>query len=493
MIPESHELQSWEWINYQSPRSLWFQGTSSRRQSKPPPSFELPTLAPAKRILRAITKLRTLLDTEFMDNRAINMHYGEDVSQACDRYFADLIGHRSKAGNLYTQLSRTIYARIATHWYAPPDILDIDYMALIQGHQIILDTEDLETKKILAEKRHYFDYFIGDKAGNINQQQGIHLQDPNVHLLQCIDDEGGISLQPLSEVIDEPSAPEQRSAPLPDLQAAAQTFITALAEVSDPEAIRALVKREIAKFERYSEFLDVYRNAIQAGIRSGALPLIDGETASRTYFTQAGVKYEQRRHYALIFLEAPDTPIQRPEPPPQPTPQTIASTDPNLAALLTQLSDSLQALQQADDRQPQIALDRKLDILIDTLTVLCLAILKRQQKLRGLPSSPPPQIPPSAPKRGRGRVNSELANAHIHKAIDAIMAYNNAPGRTHAEKWHIGKSSLKRLTHSSQAVIRRVFEQREREIEKHHKLHRLSKHHNLSGHEGKQIGDVIEM
>ncbi|KAI9129905.1 hypothetical protein ON05_030005 (plasmid) [Acaryochloris sp. CCMEE 5410] len=55
-----------------------------------------------------------------MDNREINRHYGNDVALACDLNFADLIDYQSVEGNLYTQLSRTIYARIATHWYAPP-------------------------------------------------------------------------------------------------------------------------------------------------------------------------------------------------------------------------------------------------------------------------------------------------------------------------------------------------------------------------------------
>ncbi|KAI9129906.1 hypothetical protein [Acaryochloris sp. CCMEE 5410] len=56
-------------------------------------------------------------------------------------------------------------------------------MAAIQGHFIILQTKDVETKKSLAKKRHYFDYFIGNEIGKINRQQGIRLHDPNVSVL----------------------------------------------------------------------------------------------------------------------------------------------------------------------------------------------------------------------------------------------------------------------------------------------------------------------
>ncbi|KAI9131963.1 telomere resolvase [Acaryochloris sp. CCMEE 5410] len=466
------ELLKTATFSYQSPFSLWFTGTPKLHPTKPHPAFELPTLVPAEQVMDSITQIRDLLDTKFMDNREINRHYGNDVALACDLNFADLIDYQSVEGNLYTQLSRTIYARIATHWYAPPQILDIDFMAAIQGHFIILQTKDVETKKSLAKKRHYFDYFIGNEIGKINRQQGIRLHDPNVSVLVGLHPDDGPPPQslPSDQASDFPDL-EQRIEPSPNLQAAIQHFLSALATLETPEDIRELVKGEISKFKHYSDFFGVYQSAIQAAVHSGDLPLIDSKTASWKRYTKEGISYEERQHYALVFLTNPDIPIATPSPPhPVSTPPLKSHTTPTTANqsldtishTLSELCQTLLQPQQSHDNIVPSPLEQKIDTLIAALTQLCLVLLQQQQISKRVSSPSPPQVAPPIKKRGRGRLDPEEANAKIHRAIDAIMAFNNTPNRSHEEMWRIGISSLKRLTHSSQSVIQRVHKQREK-------------------------------
>ncbi|KAI9130223.1 hypothetical protein [Acaryochloris sp. CCMEE 5410] len=114
----------------------------------------------------------------------------------------------------------------------------------------------METKKSLAKKRHYFDYFIGNEIGKINRQQGIRLHDPNVSVLVGLHPDDGPPPQslPSDQASDFPDL-EQRIEPSPNLQAAIQHFLSALATLETPEDIRELVKGEISKFKHYSDFL----------------------------------------------------------------------------------------------------------------------------------------------------------------------------------------------------------------------------------------------
>ncbi len=87
---------------------------------------------------------------------------------------------------------------------------------------------------------------------------------------------------------------------------------------------------------------------------------------------------------------------------------------------------------------------------------------------------------------------TENAEAKVNAAVDAIVAYNNALGRMHQEKWAFGVAQLKRLTRANQKVIERVVEQRRSEIEKHHQQHELGPNHNIKkGRQGIRIENVV--
>jgi prefoldin subunit 5 len=180
----SSEILATARFYYKTPYSVTFTGALKRRGEQQTLSFEIPTLAPAQMVIEALNKLHGWVDTKAMSAEAINQRYAEAVARACDRNFCDLVPLRSGRDNLYTHLFRTIYARIATHWYAPPNVADIEFMAAIQGHYQVLDEQNPELKRSLVSSRHYNDYKIGDGKGNIDGRQGVKLSAPGVSVLE---------------------------------------------------------------------------------------------------------------------------------------------------------------------------------------------------------------------------------------------------------------------------------------------------------------------
>jgi Telomere resolvase len=147
-------------------------------------SFEIPTLTTADRVIKALAKLRQMCPTEGLSAEQINQKYAQAVATACDRHFSNLVPHRDGRDNLFTHLFRSVYAAIATHWYAPPTVDANEYKAAIQGHYAILETTDGELKRSLAASRHYNDYKIGDRTGNIDGRQGIKLGYGGVEVIE---------------------------------------------------------------------------------------------------------------------------------------------------------------------------------------------------------------------------------------------------------------------------------------------------------------------
>lgn len=553
-------------FTYCSAYSVWFTGALKRRKESMELRFEIPTLASAKHAIAALELLRQRVNTVGLDLETINRKYSPPVAKACDRYFAELIPQRAGRGNLYTHLFRTIYARIATHWYAPPSVADVEYMAAIQGHFLIQNEQDTTLRRSLASTRHYNDYKISDGQGNIDGRQGIRLRDPGVQVLQVFQSAAPqLEPDPLTEWEEQPMIrPVKRQRQRPkreistlrlyqderdrwlqvldqfeprgtqqekmsillewleqslkdgtsvnetpdDLEQLAHLFIEPLQPLRNPEAIRTLCQQEIADLEQdyYPEdYLPLYKRAIAEAIRSGQLPLIDGETAERTSYTKEGVNYEQRTHYALLFLDDLDHELEASNADPSRQVTPIKSD-------ITPKNDST-----PDQTGPQSATDQKLETLTTVLTQL-VQVMQGEQATpqpaepdtaqsenaqnngHAQPAeSPEPSTPdpdPSSPKK-RGRragKTSAAAEAKITQAINAIMDYNNVSTRTVNEKWMISSSVLKRLTKSYQGVIQRVLDARKDEINLHHQAHGLKGRHNTRhGRAGVTIDQVIEL
>jgi hypothetical protein len=125
--------------------------------------------------VKALDKLREISPTHGLSAQQINQKYAHAVATACDRHFAELVPKRDGRENLFTHLFRSVYATIATLWFAPTSVDASEYKAAIQGHYAILEEPDSSLRRSLAASRHYNDYKIAAPKGNIDGRQGIKL------------------------------------------------------------------------------------------------------------------------------------------------------------------------------------------------------------------------------------------------------------------------------------------------------------------------------
>ncbi|MBL1178200.1 protelomerase family protein [Pantanalinema sp. GBBB05] len=153
--------------------------------------FEIPTLAPADQVLRAIEHLKqvwSIEDLKALDlpnnylKRRINARYS-GVPHACRQHFADLVPGREAENDpgerLYTHLFRAVYAEIATYYYKPEWVPDHRFKAEIQGHFKL--TEDGQKIPNYSARQNYDDYLIRDRSSG---RPGVKLGLPGVEILE---------------------------------------------------------------------------------------------------------------------------------------------------------------------------------------------------------------------------------------------------------------------------------------------------------------------
>ena len=157
--------------------------------------FEIPTLYRAFLVVEGIRRLRRLIDWDQLEDEYSPLYqkYNRAANEMMVHQFSDLIPIRPTRDQLHFHVLRTVFARIATYWYAPPEVADIAFMAQIQGHSHILKPqkekgetdEDVKQKQLnYAANANYFDYKIGrrlpDGTLQVVGDQGIKLGRPGV-------------------------------------------------------------------------------------------------------------------------------------------------------------------------------------------------------------------------------------------------------------------------------------------------------------------------
>ncbi len=158
-------------------------------------AFEIPTLYRAFLVVEGIKLLRRLIDWSELEDEYSPKYqkYNRAANEMVVHQFTDLIPVRPTREQLNFHVLRTVFARIATYWYAPPEVADITFMAEIQGHTYIKHPqkekgetdEDVQKKQLnYAANANYFDYKIGRREASGNYQvvgdQGIKLGRPGV-------------------------------------------------------------------------------------------------------------------------------------------------------------------------------------------------------------------------------------------------------------------------------------------------------------------------
>ncbi|WP_404790758.1 hypothetical protein [Altericista sp. CCNU0014] len=84
------------------------------------------------------------------------------------------------------------------------------------------------------------------------------------------------------------------------------------------------------------------------------------------------------------------------------------------------------------------------------------------------------------------------AEEKLKRTFEAIVSYNEAAERTHADKWAINQNALAELTGCNRPAIKQFLKEYAAEIERHHQAHGLLPRHNYAhGKLGIKIADII--
>jgi hypothetical protein len=503
-------------FSHKSNYSVMFTGAVKRRDESVPLSFEIPTLVTANTVIDAISKLRSWLDTSNMTNRQINERYEQAVAQVCDRSFRDKVPLRSGKDNLYTHLFRAVYATIAAHWFCPPQVSDLEFRAYIQGHFQILNETSAQKRTSMAAQRHYWDYKIDNGQGNVDGRLGIKLLEPGVEVLETFDRQNTTTVFETHGIIVHLRVFDDDRTALAQIQsqfdlpsrAAANHFVIGLATslLNTAQILDITPQQLIAKLQNLGEgSLNREKTDLFAGQSSSKPESISPDSAKSPQletqdFSVLGSNNEEKlatekssRVPDVDDIEAANNPALNQNQPLNLEPQPARRND-VLFERMEQQQQSMKNLTRAIHGLVEVLADAHSKSTTSTETEISSKLIAQSQSGR----QPKPsddhltklteevsKNPPSRKRRG------ELSRHKVNQYIDAIIAYNDVPDRSHSDKWLITIAALKRLTHCGQSVIYDVLSQRESDIQFHHHKHQLGEFHNQKGRNAHKIESLI--
>ena len=511
-------------FSYKTKFSVMFSGSLKRRNEPIDVVFEIPTLCEASLVIDAIARLRRFLGDEIeeLSVRQVGGRYSRAVAKKCDEHFAELVPKRAGEDNLYSHLFRAVYATIASHWYCPPTVPEMEYRAAIQGHYQILEEKNPVLRRSLEAGRHYYDYRISDGSGNIDGRLGIKLGQPWVEVVEqfrrITDEERGkdendnIAIE--SDLIESgaidrpPNQPSRKkdlnkspkkyllrrkrmseTVTIPRYLMTRLMVLSQTLELDEKETLEALFDwaeislslAEILEIEELKTNLlyDKVEGLIkrlrkvensESGIKPNHWGMIDGNIpinaeSIRDLSSSVRILSELVANAKGLGQgvdgknTATSTKVLRKNPPPEKTERLEVHTLTNKTANLESIN------------------------VVDSTT----------QSVVGLPKAIEPETDRTHENSGRKVSQRTIdAEAIINSAIDKIIEFNEQEGITHKEKIRIGIGGVRTLTGRGDNIIRRVLKRRKDELEEHHLRHELSPTHNSKGKTAPSIDEIID-
>lgn len=478
--------------------SVWFIGALKRHGEPEELRFEIPTLVKANSVITATRRLREMLDTDGMSNREINRAYSHAIAQACDRTFTDIVPPREGKDNLYTHLFRAVYSTIATFWYCPSNVPELEFRAAIQGHYKILEEGETEPRRSLAASRHYFDYEIADQviAAHKGQRKGIMLGRPGVEVISAfrapteITTEAEIAPQEATTVsrvsvtdedkqrvlgIQKEMNIDTQHATMQMLLDAADTAI-ALADLLEcqPEELIDKIEQQQQRSQALQAKLAEAEKMVNAvGESTGTSKVIEQSLAMANRFNNHLEQENERLRGQLVAAtqetESLQSQLERFEASQQQLQQ--------LQQLLNGGELAAPASAPAPATTPQRTYAVKQPVSEPT------AVPARMVETAAL--AEPLQQRIAQPEK-KNESYSDQADREVANLIHEIIQYNDQQAADDSERWLINQSTLKQLTTRNQAIIKRVIEDDEiaRALEEHHNKYGL---HGRAANRGKDI------
>ena len=472
--------------------SVWFAGAVKRRGEPVPLEFELPTLVEAASVVSATRRLRQILDTEGMSNREINRAYSNAVAQACDRSFADLVPAREGKDNLYTHLFRSVYSTIATFWYCPPAVPELEFRAAIQGHYKVLEEGQADLRRSLAASRHYFDYEISDQviAKHQGQRKGIRLPLPGVEVISAF--RAPTEVNPQEEI------------------AMSQINTHALVGITENDKQRVLAIQAELNLSTQQDTMQVILNAADTAISLAdeldCQPVEVGERVEELGQQVQTLQAKLSEAERMLSMGS-----------------SSAGTNRVIEQSLAMAHEFNGHLKEENERLKQQLSDRsreahELQVQLGQFQAMQHQLQQFQQLFnqaggQSIGNSQPPQAiaqpvassfqplravntaqarQPVASRNdqaaGKSLSKSEQIDREVEQLIREIMQYNDQQAADDTERWQINQSTLKQLTTTHQNVIKRVIEgDIAAELQAHHDQYGL---HGRMANRGKDIDQL---
>jgi hypothetical protein len=473
-----------------------FSGALKRQGEEVPLVFDIPTLTTAKRVIQATERLRQITPPGANESK---------VALASDRHFHTLVPAPHGKTNLYAHLWRSVYCCIATFWYCPKHVDDLLFKAHILGH---FETLTLDEQKTLdhrqqlnqgnlrqrlenfASDRHYRLYEIDDAviAQYNGQRKGIKL--------------GYGGIQPIEAFTH--GLPQHQPTPMKR-----KTPSSLRVWKEDYDAISSILDNFPGNTQpdKVSNWINWSLEQILKGklAANNAQYLAHDDQADDSHHqAEAHTITPQPASHIAHLISSLDSP---PVPDNQTTEQTHhQTTDDALTSPPSGPEEPLTPAPTPTTATTANPLESKLDQLLDVMTLFVQGQMNQQvgeTKRAIAPKTSTPTPLPLSPSESQPEPESESdtsekprryktgeADGIINRAIDAIIAHNNADGRLHDDKWAITINGLKNYS-LNQRAIERITQERKEEIEQHHASHQLGARHNDRHKRKFKINQVI--
>ncbi|MEM8810887.1 MAG: protelomerase family protein, partial [Cyanobacteria bacterium P01_G01_bin.38] len=413
----------------------------------------------AERVVDAVEQLRALVDTEGMDNRLVNRYYSNDVAQVCDRFFAELVPPREGKDNLYTHLFRAVYGTIASFWFCPPSVPELEFRAAIQGHYKVLEEGRTELRRSLAAARHYFDYEIADQviAQHGGKRKGVRLNEPGVKVLDEFrgdvvvkeeDKKMGLKRVLITEADKEQIIEWQKQFAITS-QDEAMGFVVAAAEKAF--AIAQLLECDV------EEVLEGVEEVL-GRVTEGKAKLVEAERAISLIEKGGGNQSVIEQSLAMAnefngYLKQENEQLKAER----------GGLVKEMEQLRSQLGQFESMKQQFQHLQQLFGGATAAPVAIPGPAKVSEPVAVPEVDLNGASATN------TQPRQTDGR-SSPDAEREINLIIDEIIQFNEQTAQDDDERWLINQSILNQLSTRSQAIIKRVLESRD-DVQQHHDKH----------------------
>jgi len=415
------------------PRSAWtvdFSGQLKQKAEMLAP-YEIPTLVEASQVLDAWRRLRGLLDCTQIDNAEVERRYGPTVRATTERQLADLIPTRAgKENRIFVHLLRSVYGTLAVYFFAPSVINALDYKATIEGHYWVERAGNEQMKRNYQSTLHYDDYKIGDGHGGINAQQGIWLGRPGVQVLRVF--EHAVVAQQQKE---ERTRMAKRTVPVVK---ASKTGYSML-KPKQPTAqriVHIMRERDLRHHDEVLSLLaDTYRLSEQ--MESLLAPLAEVYETTTPLSTLT----------ALVEADA-TRPVQA---------SVTAHLQQRWGATLEEVDALFEQAAAQGDGNPVASLQE----LLGKRTHYQQGPVKRQERYQQM------DFTTLSLDQLKAMRIPEATNERIHRAVQAIMAYNQAASHD-LDRWFIRAKEIKDLVGGRGEMIAAYLKEHHQEIALHH-------------------------